>query len=106
MNVALKNETEKQRKERIRVAIKKRLNDIGEPHPTGCMLNHFYIDEWIEDPEPIQGGDNNDLYSEDIRSGRLYGDDRSGVSDLEEDHFWGVEGEWVYDEKGMRLHRA
>ncbi len=30
---------------------------------------------------------------------------KSHVTDLEEDYFWAIENQWVYDEKGMRIRR-
>lgn len=98
---------EVEKKERIRRAIHKKLKEMGEPHPVGCFLNSMYIDEWLEEPEYVYEEEyDGDLYSEDIEAGRLYGDSESGVSDLEEDHFWGIESEWVYDKNGMRLYRV
>ena len=113
MKNAVIKETEAERKMRIRNAVNKRLKEIGEPHPIGCFLNHFYIDEWLDKPEQCfeyeeydeetHGSYDEYLYGEDIKEGRLYGGGDSCISDLEEDHFWGIEDRWIYNDDGMRV---
>lgn len=55
-------ETDADRKARVRVAVNKRLAELGEP-PIGCFLNHLYLCE-IEKSEKS--------YREEIYHDRIY----------------------------------